>query len=79
MKTRIEPLTTQTTGNSSVKCGCLSMHLTRVKIIIYRFSKIEINRSQPHIGCVDRHPTAQDRCVTESAEKFTTTKKWSAT
>jgi hypothetical protein len=46
---------------------------------IFRYRLIENVTAHPHLEEVDRHTTAQDHCVTESAEKFTTTKKWSAT
>lgn len=46
---------------------------------IFRYRLIENASARPHLKGVDRHPTAQSHCVPESAEKFTTTKKWSAT
>jgi hypothetical protein len=46
---------------------------------IFRYRLIENVNACPHLEKVDRYPTTQNLCVSESAEKFTTTKKWSAT
>jgi hypothetical protein len=45
---------------------------------IFRYRLIENVTARPHLVGVDRHTTAHKQIVTESAEKFTTTKKWSA-
>lgn len=46
---------------------------------IFRYRLIENVNVYPHLEEVDRYPTTQSHSVPESAEKFTTTKKWSAT
>lgn len=53
--------------------------LITIKIEEIHSERIEKTAPTPHLEGVNRHPTAQNHCVAESAEKFTTTKKWSAT